>query len=139
MKTLTFLRFTAILMLVAVTTSQAQITGTVFRDYNNNGTQQTVAPTNEPGVFGVIVKAYSAADVNIATATTIANGTYSLTGLANSTAYRLEFTLPAGNCNVSPLIDFSSYSASSYGTSVQFLTTSATGTGTASFALNKSC
>ena len=37
----------------------AQISGTVFRDFNGNGIQGTSAPNLEPGVAGVIVNAVS--------------------------------------------------------------------------------
>jgi hypothetical protein len=115
----------------------SQITGTVFRDYNANGTKQTTASYNEPGVPNVIVKAYNAIDAVISTATTSATGTYSLSGLGNSTPYRIEFTFPNTGCGSSNKgIDFGSYLGATYGTSVQFITTSPTGTGSANYALN---
>jgi hypothetical protein len=116
--------------------TKAQIIGTVFRDYNGNGTRQNTSPTNEPGVSGVIVKAYNAADLAIATTTSVAGGAYTLTGLGVSTAYRLEFTFASGSCNPSTGIDFSSYSSAASTTAVQFINTPATGTVTADFAIN---
>lgn len=55
----------------------AQVSGSVYRDYNSNGTRQTLNP-NEPGVAGVVVNAYNAADVLIASYLTATNGTYSI-------------------------------------------------------------
>ena len=67
----------------------ADISGRVFRDFNANGTFN--AALNEQGVAGVSVKAFDSTGSNIATATTAANGTYTLT-LAAGTDYRVEFT-----------------------------------------------
>ncbi|WP_375446149.1 SdrD B-like domain-containing protein [uncultured Fibrella sp.] len=78
--------------------AQAQtITGTVFRDFDANGTYVAIPASGtytygEPGVAGVIVTAYSS---NSATApisaTTTSSGAYTL--IVNSSAeFRLEFT-----------------------------------------------
>ncbi len=69
---------------------QAQVSGTVFRDFNGNGVKDNTATFNEPFLAGVTVKAYSAADVLLATATTNAAGAYSFTGL--TLPLRIEFT-----------------------------------------------
>jgi hypothetical protein len=62
--------FIAALCMFAINlSSSAQITGTVFRDYNNNGTRETTNP-NEPLASGIIVNAYNTADALIATITT---------------------------------------------------------------------
>ena len=77
------------------------ITGTIFNDYNANGTRDTtgVAPNFaiDPGVSGVIVTAYDSAGVNRgASLPSAANGTYSITATGTG-PYRIEFTnLPAG-------------------------------------------
>gem|GEM_PF-763427 len=78
----------------------ANITGTVFRDINQNGAQNSP----EPGVAGVAVRAYSSANVLVNQTTSAANGTYTLvTGPGN---YRIEygalsFLDPAGGTNSS--------------------------------------
>lgn len=117
--------------------SNAQTTGTVFRDLNGNGTRQTSAP-NEPLVRGIIVNAFNSNDVLIASYTTPVAGTFSipLTGstyngtpgsntgsVASGAAIRLEFVIPAsGACGLSPNIDYSSGNGSTVGSSVRFVT-----------------
>ena len=70
----------------------AQITGTVFRDYNGNGTRQTSSP-NELGVAGIVVTAYRTTGAPVSV-TTAANGTYAFTAaqLPSGTAVRLDFS-----------------------------------------------
>jgi uncharacterized repeat protein (TIGR01451 family) len=67
------------------TLAACAISGTVYRDYNNNGQQ---GPT-EPGQGGVTVTAYSAAGTATAT-TTASDGTYTLNTADNEV--RLEFS-----------------------------------------------
>jgi hypothetical protein len=107
------------------TIAQAQITGLVFRDFNGNGTRQA----NEPLVPGVTIKAYNAADVEVATATSVATGTS--TPLRNYTitppAYpvRLEFQLTNAtttNCFFTGGVDYSAFAGSGFGTNVKFVT-----------------
>lgn len=62
--------------------------GTVFRDYNENGTHDLL----EPGLAGVTVTAYDAANNPISTATSNAVGDYVLADVADGTDYRIEFT-----------------------------------------------
>ena len=70
-----------------------QINGTVYKELNNDGTLDA----NEVGVANVTVTAYDSAGAVTATATTDANGDYSLTGLTDTQEYRLEFTtIPFG-------------------------------------------
>jgi hypothetical protein len=128
----------------AVQGSYAQISGTVFRDYNGNGLRGTTAPNVEPAVAGVIVNAYNAANTLVASYTTTATGSYTIpasgaayngtegsnTGFVGSgTAVRLEFLIPAAAaalCGLSNNIDYNSSSGGAYGTSVQFVSGGAT-------------
>lgn len=124
--------------------SNAQTTGTVFRDYNGNGTRENASPNLEPLVAGIIVNAYNSADVLVASYTTtsaaapnfsipltgsVYNGTPgSNTGSVNTgVAVRLEFIIPAsGACGLNPNIDYSSGNGSTVGSSVRFITGGAT-------------
>ena len=114
----------------------AQTTGTVFRDFNGNGTRQNTAGTFvEPLVQGIIVNAYNSSDALVASYTTTAAGTFSIpftgssyngtpgsnTGsAANGLALRLEFIITA-TCGLNPNIDYSSNSGNVYGTAVRFV------------------
>jgi hypothetical protein len=121
-----------ILLLHLTTLINAQISGTVFRDYNGNGTRQSGAGYTEPGAGGVIVKAYNANDLLIATQTTSSAtatmGQYSFpssgaNSVSNGTAVRLEFIIPSsGTCAVNSVFDFSSGSGATHGTAVRFVT-----------------
>ncbi|MBL7815791.1 MAG: DUF11 domain-containing protein [Saprospiraceae bacterium] len=92
------------------------ITGTVYYDLNQNAAKD--AP--EIGVPSITVTAYNTAGVSAATATTSATGTYTLSSLTNGQNYRVEFTnLPTGY--------FNSIFGTGSGTTVQFVTASATG------------
>ncbi len=73
---------------------QAQITGTVFHDYNIDGERQTVAFA-EPGLSGITVKAFDGSGVLSATNITDTLGNYTL--LLTAGAYRVEFSnFPTG-------------------------------------------
>ncbi|HMS28660.1 MAG TPA: SdrD B-like domain-containing protein [Saprospiraceae bacterium] len=78
----------------------AQISGTVFRDFNANGVQDnpsTGVSAGEVGAMGIIISAYDDNDLpNVPTSSTIsgASGTYTLTGLIAGTNYRIEFIIP---------------------------------------------
>ena len=111
--------FTLLALLLLGSSAHAAITGTVFRDFNGNGTQQTSNPT-EPGVAGVVVTAFDSAGVSQGTATSAANGSYSITA-TGAAPYRVEFTLSATGICATSGIDFSSGGGSSNGTSVQFV------------------
>lgn len=105
----------------------AQVSGTVFRDFNGNGTKDTY----EPGIAGVTVKAYNAAGTQVgATATSAATtGAWSITTGTTATV-RVEFQLPTSNSNpIGPLAgrDFSAMAGSAYGSSIQFVAGNATG------------
>jgi hypothetical protein len=76
------------------------ITGTVYIDYNANGSRDTsgVAPNPaiDAGIGGITVTAYDSAGVSRGTATSAASGAYSLAATGTG-PYRIEFTtLPAG-------------------------------------------
>lgn len=96
--------------------------GTVFRDFNSNGTYESLPASGtytygEPGVAGIRVTAYTTAGSS-ASALTNAQGQYSITGLSGPV--RLEFTnLPSG--------DYDGFRGSASATSVQFTTAGATG------------
>lgn len=129
--------------LLSAINANAQISGTVFRDFNGNGTRENSTGTFvEPLSPGVIVTAYNSSDVILASFTTTGasdpnytipasgtayNGTKgSGTGfVANNVAVRLEFTIPANTaCLVSGVYDFTSKAGKVYGTSVRFLASS---------------
>ncbi len=118
------------LLLLSITLN-AQISGTVFLDFNGNGTQDNTASTSttaanaEPGIAGVILKAYNSSDVLIASQTTNAGGFYSFSvgsaanQIPNGIDIRLEYVLPQ-NCISSSALDFAGQGASVYGSNVQF-------------------
>ncbi len=81
----------SVLLVVAVSPAIAgpgEINGTVFRDYNDDGTHDP----GEPGVSGVTVSAYDGANTIVASDTTDVSGGYSLTGLTDTSTYRIEFS-----------------------------------------------
>ncbi len=112
-------------------TLQAQITGTVFRDYNGDGVKQAGEPIRE----GIVVKAYKnvalpGTDAFLGQTTTDVNGNYTL----NPASYpvRLEFSIPTGLCNLDPGQDFPAPNGDTYGSAVQF----ASGPGVHNFIIN---
>jgi hypothetical protein len=113
---------------------EAQVSGTVFRDYNGNGTKEAL----EPLVAGVTVNIYTAASATpcgSAVTTSASAPNYSITGTCSG-AVRVEFELPTSNPNAcGPLagVDFSAVGGGAYGTAVQFVTYPATNV---NFALN---
>ena len=113
-------RFTIILVcLLATSFLHAQITGTVFRDYNASGTRTNTNPA-EPGERNITVTAYKP-DGSTVVATTDASGNYSFTAvqIPSGTKVRLEFTgLPTSTYN--------GVFGTGNGTSVQFVTAPAT-------------
>ncbi|MBL7786164.1 MAG: hypothetical protein JNM36_09690 [Chitinophagales bacterium] len=99
----------------------AQVSGTVFRDFNSNGTKDNTSPLNEVGLIGVVITAYDAAGTSVGTATSAADGTYTIPNVSGT--LRIEFTgLQIG--------DYSSFAG---GTSVQFVTAPVSGV---NFAVN---
>ena len=103
--------------------SFGQVTGTVFRDFNANGTQQTTATFTEPGVSGVTVKAYDGSGALVGTTVSGSGGSYSIPGVTG--AVRVEFT-------GFPTAYFSGPIGTASNSSVQFLTAP----GTASIGIN---
>lgn len=88
--------FIAWLPFSAALAQNQPITGTVFRDFNGNGTRDLSTEIMEIGVPGVVVTAYNSngTDLPVAT-TTSATGAYTLATGAGS--YRVEFTaFPTG-------------------------------------------
>jgi len=96
----------------------AQISGTVFRDMNSNGSHDLTNPA-EPGEYGVTVKAYNASNSLVATVTTNAAGLYSFSAAQtpSGTAVRLQFTATAG--------DYPSKRAAADRSNIQFVTAGA--------------
>jgi len=82
----------------------AQISGTVYRDYNGNGSRQSLAPMIEPGVSGIIVNAYDGGNSLVSSTTSAGDGTYSM---PFTVPVRIEFVIPAGSQCVHPAMDFS--------------------------------
>lgn len=122
-----------LIALLSVAQISAQVTGSVFRDYNGDGTKQA----GEPLISGVTVNLYNSSNGLCATTTT--SGTtapnYSVIGSCSG-PLRVEFVLPSSNTNPAgpnSTIDFSALGGFTYGSSVQFLSSS---TGTADFAIN---
>jgi hypothetical protein len=78
--------------------SEAQISGSVFRDINNDGVRQTTNPI-EPFEYGVVVNAYNAGNILIGSATTNISGNYSFSSAQAPAglAVRLEFILKSGD------------------------------------------
>jgi hypothetical protein len=108
----------AIFLIALNFSAQAQISGTVFRDFNGTGIKENTATYNEPFVAGVTVKAFNAANIQVgATKTTSAAGAYNFTAveIPSTTKVRIEFSnLAVG--------DASSINGTGNGTSVQFVT-----------------
>ena len=100
----------------------AQISGTVFRDFNANGTKESA----EPLVAGILVKAYDVSGIQCGTTQTTISTTapnYTISGCSGQV--RIEFEIPTSACQLSNGIDYSGLSGSAYGTSVQFVSSSA--------------
>jgi hypothetical protein len=105
----------------------AQVSGTVFRDYNENGIRDltgtitaqdgnTIPTAIDAGIAGVTVSAYNAGGL-ITSTTSASNGSYTLSGVSGQV--RIEFSgLPAGY--------YSTFNGTSSPTSVQFVTAPAT-------------
>ena len=116
------------------TTTYAQISGAVFRDFNGNGVKDNSATFNEPFVANITVKAYNTVGALIATQTSAITGTttnyaFPVSGansIASGTAVRLEFSGTGA-------YDFTTAKGAANATDVQFVTAPST---TASFAFH---
>ncbi len=100
------------------------VTGKVFRDFDANGQQTSISPI-EPAVAGVTVKAFNTNGTQAgSTATTLANGTYTI-AVGTASPLRIEFSnLPSSY--------YSGPKGVSSGTSIQFVN----GGGTANLGIN---
>ena len=67
---------------------QAAISGTAFSDFDADGANDS----GEPGIAGITVTAYDDSGAAVATATTAADGSYTLANLTSGEEYRIEFT-----------------------------------------------
>ncbi len=92
---------------------KAQISGTVFRDFNNDGIMQ---PPAEVGVAGIVINAYDATNTVINTTVSAANGTYTL---PFTVPVRVEFEISAVTPCTNSGIDFSGYALA--GNNVRFI------------------
>jgi len=71
---------------------QGQVSGTVFYDFNSDGSQQTSGSYTEPGYPGVIITGFGADGTTYGPVTSGSNGSYTLTGVNQPT--RIEFSWP---------------------------------------------
>ncbi|NID12610.1 SdrD B-like domain-containing protein [Fibrivirga algicola] len=88
--------FTCVL-LVLTSSVQAQVTGTVFRDYNANGTYQSIPLSGtysygEPGVAGITVVATTSTTSFTTTSSSTGSYTFTNAQLPSGTAVRLQFS-----------------------------------------------
>ncbi len=113
----------------------AQISGVVFRDFNNNGLMDTGGVVVDTGVAGVEVRAFApGAAQSAASALTDRAGAYVLNGLIPGAPYRVEFRrLPAG---ASPAPHGVPGAARASGTTVQFVSA---GSAQVNLGLNAPC
>jgi hypothetical protein len=111
----------------AVNAADGSITGTVYRDFNSNGandTAVTFGQATDIGVSGITVRAFDATGALVGQTTSGAGGSYSLavTG-ASTTAVRVEFSLPTSG----PLAAMKpSFAGTQNGTTIRFVEVGAT-------------
>ena len=79
------------LLVIAASSSTAQITGTVYADYDQNGSRVA----GELGVGGIQLAAYDDANTMVASATSDQLGQFSLAPTTGGTTYRVEMTIPS--------------------------------------------
>ncbi len=115
-----FLHFSTLLLATLFFSLQtyAQVSGTVFRDINGNGCRQNSSPS-EPGIDGIIIKAYDRNDILIATVSSASNGIYNFTAaqIPASTPIRLECMVPSSMPALNSAVE-----GSVYGSAVQYVT-----------------
>ena len=81
------------LVLTSMSNAYADISGKVFRDLNSNGSLDSSASLTEVGMAGITIKAFDSTGVQVGTtATSAADGSYTLTGLSSGADYRVEFS-----------------------------------------------
>lgn len=80
------------ILLLSSSSAYAAISGTVFRDFNANGSFDQTVSFNEVGIADVTVKAFDSTGTMQASTTSGTDGTYALTGLVAGADYRLEFS-----------------------------------------------
>jgi hypothetical protein len=99
-----------------------QVSGTVFRDFNGNGTRESA----EPLVAGIIVTAFTSSGTQCGTATTTSASApnYSISGCSGQV--RIEFEIPVTGCKVKNTLDYPSMGAAQYGSSIQFVNSTST-------------
>jgi SdrD B-like domain len=124
LRLLCVIALTGLPILTQTVLAAGTITGTVFRDYNGNGVKDTSNPT-EPGVSGVTINAYTAANMLAGTVTSGLNGTYTTPSVTGTV--RLEFIIPTNACDLDSIGTFPSTTGNVYGTSVRFVAEGATG------------
>jgi SdrD B-like domain/Secretion system C-terminal sorting domain len=121
--------FNCFFFLIFYQNVQAQISGSVYRDFNGNGLRTTTAPI-EPLVAGITVNVYTNANVLVATTTTTATAVPNYSFTAGQVPfpgnYRVEFSGIIGN-------DKPSFNGTGNGTNVQFVSATST---TVNFGLN---
>ena len=132
MKNLHYLLMVLLGTITALKTN-AQISGTVYQDFNGNGVRDnipataTTAPIVDFPTIGIIVRAYNSSEVLIASQTTSIAGTYTfpvgsgLNQIPLNTQVRLEFILPE-NCVMGNKFFSNGVGANLYGSNVQFKT-----------------
>jgi len=111
----------------SVTSVTGTVSGRVYQDFASNGTYDTTVSGGvayDRGLEGVTVTAYDSTGAVVGTATTAANGTYTLTATNAATAdVRVEFSLPT----TGTLSRFeSSFLGSDNASTIQFVTVPAT-------------
>jgi hypothetical protein len=111
------------------------VSGTVFQDFNANGVRETALRLGravDRGIAGVEVRAFDRTGALVGTATTAADGTYSLSvSGADTTDVRIEFAVP-DTAELRGLVPSTSTvttgaSGSTRGTTIQFATIGNTG------------
>ncbi len=113
-----------ILLFIATSAVNAQISGIVYRDFNANGIMDATSTYTDIGISGITIKAYNSANTLVGTTTSATAGTYSFIGL--TLPLRIEFTGFATG-------DYTAPAGSNNSSSIQFYSASST---TANFGIN---
>ncbi|MFM8387797.1 MAG: SdrD B-like domain-containing protein, partial [Actinomycetota bacterium] len=106
-----------------VSAASGTISGTVYQDYNADGSLDVATTVNpaDTGVGGVRVRAYDSTGALVGVATTASNGTYSLAvSNAATTAVRIEFDTPEGFVESPSMTPTTGSNNSSRPTAIQF-------------------